>query len=58
MAVGIKQGIKLKAKNKNAKYKVKYTIAQTAKASNGRQTTKYSYSKKIVTKTKKYSYKR
>lgn len=56
MASGIKQGITIKAVNKNAKYKKKYTIAQVAKSSNGVQTTKYRYVNTIYVK-KKYSYK-
>lgn len=47
---GIKQGIKLSAthKNKTAKYKKKYSIKQITKSSNGKQSTKYAYTKKIL----------
>ena len=50
--MAIKQGIRKSAKNRNAKYKKKYTIAQTTKTSNNKQTTKYSYTKKITTNGK------
>ena len=56
MATHIRQGIRLKAKNKKAKYKLKYTLAQTVKTRKGRQVTKYTYSKDITPKKKKYSY--
>jgi hypothetical protein len=48
MASYIKQGILKQAKNKKgAKYKKKYSITQTVKSSNGTQTTKYAYTKKV-----------
>lgn len=57
MASYIKQGLRLKAKNKKAKYKLKYTIAQEVKTTGKK--TKYSYisKKKIYGKKRKYSYK-
>lgn len=52
----LKQSVKISAKNKNgAKYKKKSTIKQTVRTSNGKQTTKYSYTKKIY-KNGKYQY--
>lgn len=56
MATHIRQGIRLKAKNRKAKYKLKYTLAQTVVANRKRQITKYTYSKDITPKKKKYSY--
>jgi len=53
--MAIKQGIKIKAVNRNAKYKKKYTISQKATSQNSIQTTKYTYSK-LIYKKKKYSY--
>lgn len=53
--MAIRQGIRIKAVNRNAKYKKKYTVSQVATSKNGIQTTKYTYSVKIVNK-KKYSY--
>ena len=54
-----KQGIIKRAirKDRPNKFVKKYSLAQTAKSNNEKQTTKYSYSKKLVTKSK-YSYKR
>lgn len=43
------QGIRRIAKNKKgAKYTKKYSIKQTARSKNGKQTTKYAYTKKIM----------
>lgn len=47
------QGIRRIAKNKKgAKYTKKYSISQTARSSNGKQTTKYAYTKKILVNSK------
>ena len=51
-----RQGIRIRGINRSAKYKMKYTYSQTARAKNGKQTTRYSYSKQIVS-AKKYAYK-
>ena len=46
--MSIRQGIRKAAINKRgAKYKKKYAIIQTARTSNGRQTTRYAYIKKV-----------
>lgn len=51
--MAIKQGITIKGINRNAKYKLTYTLSQTARYGN----VKYNYSKLISTlSTKKYSY--
>lgn len=55
----IKQIIRFSAKSKKAKYKVKYSLVQKVITRNKKQSTKYSYSKKITPiKKKKYSYKK
>lgn len=52
-----KQSVKIKATNKNgAKYKKKVIVKQVARTSNGKQTTKYSYTKKIYKNGKYYYY--
>ena len=51
MSSHILQGITIKGINKNAKYKLKYTISQVA--NNG--TIKYTYSK-LILPVKKYTY--
>lgn len=59
MAARIKQTIKFSATNNKAKYKVKYSLVQKVIVRNKKQSTKYSYSKKITPiKKKKYSYKK
>lgn len=51
----IRQIIRFSAKSKKAKYKVKYSLVQKVIARNKKQSTKYSYSKKITPiKKKKY----
>ena len=56
--MAFRQVIKFKAKNRNAKYKKKYTIGQTTKTKNGKQTSKYSYTSKIFMNGKyRYYYK-
>ena len=58
----LKQSLKIKklfANNNKAKYKVKYKYVRTQTLKDNKQTTKYTYSKKIVPiKKKKYSYKK
>ena len=44
------------AKNKNARYKMKYTYIKNKTSINNKKTNKYTYTKRIVSK-KKYSYK-
>ena len=52
-----RQGIRLRATNRKAKYKVKYTYSQIIRAKHNKTSTKYTYSKKIVPiRKKKYSY--
>ena len=52
-----RQGYRIRAVNKNAKYKMRYIYSQTSRTdSKGRQSTKYSY-RKQVSRTKKYAYK-
>lgn len=56
-----RQGIRLRLRNKNkkARFVVKYTYSQRISTKNGRQTSKYTYSKIIAPiRRKKYSYKR
>lgn len=55
---GIRQGIRFRARNRKARFVRRYYIIQKVRTQNKKQTTRYSYGKKIVAKRKKYSYKR
>ena len=58
MAAHIKQILRLKAKNRNAKYKVKFSYKQLVSKNRNILSTKYIYTKSIKPKKSKYSYKR
>ena len=55
--MGVYQNVVLRAKNKNAKYKLKYTYKQDVSTNNGLTSIKYTYAKLIESlDKKKYSY--
>ena len=54
-----RQGVRrvIRLKNKNAKYKVKYTYRKQTAAKNNKST-KYTYASKVISFAKKYSYRK